>query len=358
MSLLRKTIHEIIPRDDAYLQRAHERINRLTMPPRALGRLLDLAETLAAITRSLNPPTARRVVVVMAADHGVAEEGVSAFPQDVTRQMVANFARGGAAINVLARQAGADVVVVDIGVAGETPRFEKLPEGVTVLDRKVASGTNNFAKGSAMTREQAIRSIETGIAVTNALAEKGLDILAPGDMGIGNTTASSAITAVLTGMSVSRVTGRGTGINDDALAKKIKVIEKAIALNKPRPSDAIDVLSKVGGFEIGGIAGCFLAGAALKIPVIIDGFISAAGALIASRICPGCHDYMIASHLSEEKGHAAILDALHLKPYLNLGLRLGEGTGACLMIHLIEAAKRILTEMATFDDAGVSGKIC
>jgi nicotinate-nucleotide--dimethylbenzimidazole phosphoribosyltransferase len=264
--------------------------------------------------------------------------------------MVSNFLRGGAAINVLARHIGARVVIADLGVAS---LLEPHPD---LRDRKVAMGTKNMVKGPAMSKEEAIRSIEVGIQLVEEELSIGMDILGTGDMGIGNTTASSAITAALTGADVATVTGRGTGVDDKGWEKKVKIIEKALERNRPDPKNAIDVLSKVGGFEIGGIAGVILAGARYRIPVVLDGFISGAAALIATSLCPQVKPYLIASHQSVEEGHRIILDRLGLIPLLNLGLRLGEGTGAALGISLVEASVAILDEMATFAEAGVSEK--
>ena len=265
--------------------------------------------------------------------------------------MVFNFLRGGAGINVLARHAGADVVVVDIGVDHDFGEIDGL------INLKVINGTKNFAKEPAMTRSDAVRCIETGIELANGYAKKGYKIFGTGDMGIGNTTPSSAIAAVLTGRPVSEVTGKGTGITDESLQNKIKVIEKGINLNKPNPNDAIDVLSKVGGAEIGGIAGLILGAASNRIPVVIDGFISTAGALIAYCIDPKVKDYIFAAHNSVEIGHKAMLDKMGLMPILDLNLRLGEGTGAALAMLMIEAGLKIYKEMATFGEAGVSSEI-
>jgi nicotinate-nucleotide--dimethylbenzimidazole phosphoribosyltransferase len=327
---------------------ARARQDALTKPPGSLGRLEDLSIQLAAATGSPRPAVARKAVIVMAADHGVAAEGVSAYPAEVTPQMVLNFARGGAAINVLARQAGARVIVVDIGVAADL-------DHPAVQNRKIARGTRNMARGPAMTREQAQAAIYEGIDVAQAEAARGLDLAATGDMGIGNTTASAAIIAAVTGRPAADVTGRGTGVDDAGLARKIAVIERALAVNQPNPDDPLDVLSKVGGLEIGGLAGVIVGAAARRVPVVIDGFIAGAAALIADRLCPDVRPYLIAGHQSVEIGHRAALDHLGLRPLLDLNLRLGEGTGAVLAFHLIEAAARILNEMATFTEAGVSG---
>lgn len=332
-------------------QQAETRQNNLTKPAKSLGRLEDISIQLAGMKADPCPRVDRKAVIVMAADHGVALEGVSAFPAEVTPQMVLNFLHGGAAINVLARQAGASVTIVDIGVASD---FDPSLPGL--LHRKVAHGTRNMAKGPAMTRAEAEKALVEGMDVLAQVAEKGLDLIATGDMGIGNTTPSSAIVAVLTGLPVAKVTGHGTGIDDASLAHKIKVIEQAIALNQPDPNDALDVLCKVGGLEIAGLAGVMIAAAARRIPVVVDGFISTAAAMIAVGLVPDVRNYLFSAHQSVEIGHHAMLKHLGLTPLIDLNLRLGEGTGAVLAFHLIEASSRILREMATFAEAGVSDK--
>ncbi len=349
--LLERTIEMIRPQDKEAMGKARLRQDQLTKPLGSLGRLEELSVKIAGITGKVTPSIEQKAIVTMAGDHGVIAEGVSAYPQEVTAQMVYNFLRGGAGINVLARHIGARVVVVDMGVAAN---FEPHP---LLISKKIAFGTSNMAKGPAMSREQALLAIDRGIEVINEEITKGLDIVGVGDMGIGNTTSSSAICAAITGEPVAKVTGRGTGIDDEQLASKVKVIEAALALNKPEPKDAIDVLSKVGGFEIGGIAGVILGAAAQRIPVVLDGFIAGAAALIATRLCPTVMDYLIAAHVSAEVGHRVILDYLGLKPLLDLGMRLGEGTGATLAIFVVEAAVKALGEMATFADAGVSEKL-
>jgi len=351
MSLLDHTTKLIQPADATFERKARQRLDNLTMPRGSLGRLQELAWRIAAMTRSLSPPLESRAVIVMAGDHGVAVEGVSAYPQEVTGQMVRNFASGGAAINVLARRAKARVITVDMGVASD---LSDLAAAGKIVSKRTAPGTRNLAAGPAMSRDQALQSIQAGIEVVGEAAEEGLDLLGLGDMGIANTTPSSAVAAALTSRSAREVTGTGTGIDRDALERKTRVIENALELNRPDPNDAVDVLAKVGGFEIGGIAGCVLAAAARRIPVIIDGLISTAGALIARELCPQCADYMIAAHRSVEIGHAAMLDKLGLEPLLDLRMRLGEGTGAALAMHLVDAAAGILTEMATFEEARVS----
>lgn len=346
--LITKTIERIRPLDKAAMAAALARQGTLTKPPGSLGRLEGLSVQIAGIQGKAIPEIKDKAIVTMAADHGVAAEGTSAYPQEVTAQMVLNFLSGGAGINVIAGQVGARVVIVDIGVIGEIDGGSKL------VSRKVAHGTRSMTAGPAMTMEEAATTIETGIEIVAAEAEKGLDIVGTGDMGIGNTTASSAIFAAISGQSAAGVTGRGTGVDNEQLARKVSVIEKALSVNHPDPKDPVDVLAKVGGFEIGGLAGVILAGAARRIPVVIDGFISGAAALIATGLSPQVKDYLIASHVSAEAGHRFILDYLGLKPLLNLDMRLGEGTGAALGISLAEAAVRILSQMATFAEAGVS----
>jgi nicotinate-nucleotide--dimethylbenzimidazole phosphoribosyltransferase len=284
----------------------------------------------------------------MGADHGVAAEGVSAYPQEVTGQMLLNFARGGAAINVLARQAGARVVVVDMGTAHPPPAR---PE---IRAQRIAAGTANFTRGPAMTREQALTALAAGAGLAEALAGDGVGLIGIGDMGIANTTASSALAAVFTGAPPEEVTGRGTGIDDETFRRKVDVIRRGLALNRPDPGDAVDALAKVGGFEIAGLAGVVLGAAAARVPVVVDGFIAGVAALAAVRIAPHAGGYLIASHRSVEAGHRLVLQALGAKPLLDLDLRLGEGTGAALAMMLVDAALAIAAEMATFQSAGVS----
>jgi nicotinate-nucleotide--dimethylbenzimidazole phosphoribosyltransferase len=340
------------PLDNVWFARARERTADLLMPPRALGQLHDVSERLCGIRATLEPSVDRRVVVVMAGDHGVVEEGVSAYPQEVTAQMVLGFLRGRAGINVLAAHAGAEVRVIDMGVKSNIDVGELDPGG-RFINRKLAAGTNNIACGPAMTREQAETAIRAGFALAADLFDEGVDIIGTGDMGIGNTTPSAAIGATLTGRTVDEMVGRGTGVDDDGLRRKKDVVRRALSINAPNPNDALDVLAKVGGFEIGGIAGVVLAGAARRRPVVIDGFISTAGALIAHALCPTVTDFLFAGHCSTEAGHRWMLTHLDLDPLLDLGLRLGEGTGGALAMCVIEGAVRIFREMATFAEAGV-----
>jgi len=351
MDKINQTIAGIRPLDPKAMEEARIRQDSLTKPRGSLGQLETLSIQVAGIKGDPRPRITHKVIFTLAGDHGVTTEGVSAYPSEVTPQMVYNFLRGGAGINVLARHIGGRVVIADLGVASA---LEADPD---LKIKKVASGTRNMARGAAMSREEAIRCIEAGIELVEAEVPKGMDILGTGDMGIGNTTSSSAITAAITGADVVRVTGRGTGLDDDAWQRKSKIIQKALDTNRPDPTDAIDVLSKVGGFEIGGIAGVILAGARCRVPVVIDGFISGAAALIAATLSPEVKPYLVASHQSAEQGHRVLLEYLGLKPLLNLDLRLGEGTGAALGIFLVEASLKILDEMATFSEAGVSEKI-
>ncbi len=356
MDLLENTVKAIRPVNREWYETAQKHLDNLTKPPGSLGRLEEFARRLVAITENNKPILDRKVIFTFAGDHGIVDEGVSAYPKAVTPQMVFNFLRGGAGINVLARHAGAEIVVVDIGVDfdfGEAVAHGDVPLRIM----KVMKGTRNFARGPAMTREEAVKCIEKGIELAVGYAKKGCRMAGTGDMGIGNTTPSSAIASVLTGAPVREVTGKGTGISDGALERKIKVIEDAINLNRPDPKDAIDVLSKVGGTEIGGIAGLILGAASKRTPVVIDGFISTAGALVAYTIEPSVSDYMFAAHNSVEKGHRAMLKTMGLEPVLDLGLRLGEGTGAALAMLMIEAGLKIYKEMATFREAGVSDEI-
>ncbi len=351
MKLLEQTIAKIEPQSREHRKLAEEHILDLTMPRWALGRVLDLAVDLVGMTRSMSPAVKQKNIVLMAGDHGIIEEGVSEQPQDVTVQMVYNFIGRGAGINVLAHNAGANVTVVDMGINNSV---QDLVDAGKIIDKKIAHGTKNFAKGPAMTREQAVASIEAGIEVAYKLSPC-TDIFGTGEMGICNTSPSSAIIAVLTGIDeVADVVDRGAGLPVAKLPRKAAAIKKGIEINQPDPNDGIDVLAKVGGLEIGGIAGLILGAAALKKPVMVDGFISTAGALIANAICPTAKEYMIAAHGSMEKGHRPMLDILGKKPLLDLNLRLGEGTGAALAMNIVDAAVEIMNNMATFSKAGVS----
>ncbi len=348
--MLNDITDRIGPLDTEAADAAQARQNTLTKPPGSLGRLEALSVQLAGITGQPIPLIDHKAVITMAGDHGVVAEGVSAFPQEVTPQMVMNFLHGGAAINVLARHVGARVVIVDMGVAADIPPHEGL------VVRKIAPGTQNIARGPAMTREQAEQAIRAGVEIVEAEVKRGLDIVGSGEMGIGNTTPSAAIAAALARRTPAEIAGRGTGVDDEGLTRKVRAIESALEVNQPDPEDGLDVLEKVGGFEIGGLAGVILGAAANRVPVVVDGFISTAAAMIAVAIAPQVKLYLIAAHRSQERGHGLMLDWLGLDPLLDFDLRLGEGTGAALGISLAEASCKILAEMATFEDAGVSNK--
>ncbi len=351
MDKIADTIAKIQKIDDGLIKLAQSRLDNLTKPQGSLGRLEEFARRMVAITGSTIPRTERKVIFTIAGDHGVTKEGVSAYPSEVTPQMVYNFIAGGAGVNVLARHVGAKVMVVDMGVAAD---FEP---AANLIVKKIAYGTKNIATGPAMSNNEAKKSIESGIDVFNEeLNEHGIDIVGTGDMGIANTTPSAAIICAVTGKDPSIIAGRGTGVDDLRLKLKIDVIRKALEINKPDPRDPLDLLAKVGGFEIGGIAGLILAAVSHRIPVVVDGFISTAGALIAIGFNPTVTDYLFMSHNSAEKGHSEVLDFIGIEPMLDLDLRLGEGTGAALAIGIIEASVKILTEMATFGEAGVSNR--
>lgn len=349
--LLRAVMSQIGGLDAPASEAAQQRQQILTKPLGALGRLEELSIQLAGITGVLRPPLRPCRVIVCAGDHGVTAEGVSAYPADVTTQMVLNFLAGGAAINVLARQFGAEVTVVDVGVKGELPDHPRL------VKARIRPGTANFLREPAMTRAEAVAAIEVGIRVAQAAIADGVRVLVTGDMGIGNTTASAAIAAALTGRPAVEVTGLGTGLGRDGWRHKVEVVARAIEIHLPDEHDPLDVLSKVGGLEIGAIAGVVLAAAAAHIPVLIDGVIATAGAAIANELAPAVRAFMIAGHQSMEPGHRVLLDHLDLRPLMSLDLRLGEGTGAMLALPLLDAAVALLNEMATFSDAGVSGPL-
>ena len=353
VSYLEATFRNIYPQDASFRDQATARLEQLTMPHWALGDLMDMAVDLAGMTRSLNPSVKRKKVVVMAGDHGVTAEGISKYPSEVTAQMIYNFVNGGAGINALARQAGADVVVVDMGVAAD---LDDLARNGKIISKKFGKGTDNMAQGPAMTRTHAVLAVEAGVELAYQLGPE-VDVFGTGDMGIGNTTPSAAIASVLTGNDVATVTGRGTGLDDAQLEHKIRIIEQSIKINKPDPKDGLDVLAKVGGFEIAGIAGLIIGAAAQRKPVVVDGFISTAGAMIAYSLEPFVRDYIICAHRSVEQGHKFMHEKLRLKPMLDLNLRLGEGTGSALAMNLVEAAVHILTEVATFEEAGVAGSL-
>jgi nicotinate-nucleotide--dimethylbenzimidazole phosphoribosyltransferase len=345
---LEETCRRIMPVDADIAAQTQHLLDAKTKPRRSLGRLEDLACRVAAARHKALPPMPRKVIVVMGADHGVADEGVSAYPPEVTGQMLLNFARGGAAINVLGRQAGAHVVVVDMGAR------EQISEFANLLSRRIGPGTRNFTRGPAMTRAEALQALEAGIEIAESLVKEGFDLIGLGDMGIGNTTSSSALVAALGGACPEEVTGRGTGIDDEGWGRKLSAIRRGLALHLGETRDTIDVLARLGGFEIAGLAGVVLGAAAEHVPIVLDGFITGTAGLIAARIAPPTASYMIASHRSVERGHRVVLEMLALKPLLDLRLRLGEGTGAALAMGLVDFSLRLLHEMATFEAAGIT----
>lgn len=348
-SELHNIIENIKPIDKTWVEKARLRTAQLVMPSRALGRLHDISERLCAIQEILEPSLKRKTILVFAGDHGVADEGVSAYPQEITGAMVQTFLKNGAGINAISRQVGAEVLVVDMGIIPEL-NPGSLDGGERLLIHKISPGTKNLSKKPAMSRQAAVKAIMTGFQIAADLFEQGVEVLGSGDMGIGNTTPSAAIGAVITGRNLQEMVGRGTGIDDQGLVNKRETIQRGIQVNQPDAKDGVDVLSKVGGFEIGGIAGCILAGAFHHRPVVIDGFISTAGALVAHSLCPHVTDYLFAGHCSEEPGHIGMLNYLGLKPILDLGMRLGEGTGGALAMNIMEAAVRVFNEVLTFEE--------
>lgn len=347
-----EAIARIAPPDRAAEAEAQSYLDRLTKPPGSLGRLEELARRVCGIQGAVPPHIGRKLIFVFAADHGVTAEGVSAYPQAVTAQMTQNFLSGGAAINALARAFGVDIEIVDAGVAHDLPPDDKL----RVL--KIRRGTDNFTRSPAMARAEAEASVEAGIGSVAAAAANGKPFLiGAGEMGIGNTTSAAAILCALTGAAPRDAAGSGAGVDAEGFARKVAAIERGLAVNHPDKNDALDVLAKVGGLEIGAMAGVMLGAAAHRVPLVLDGFIAGAAALLARALCPAVSDYLFAAHLSAEKGHRVMLGALGLEPLLDFGMRLGEGTGACLAMGVIEAAVKVMREMATFESAGIAGKV-
>ncbi len=348
MKSYEKTIATICSLDPALEPAVQAHLDDLTKPPGSLGRLEELALQVCLIQDRVRPNMGAKRIYCMAADHGVADEGVSAFPKAVTPQMVRNMLSGGAAINVLTRHAGVELVVVDMGVD------DPLENAVGLCRRAIRRGTDNMAIGPAMRREEAEMALETGISLAEEASRDGVTLLGTGEMGIANTTSATALFAACLGCRVDDIVGRGTGIDQERIAHKAAVIKQALALNSTRLADPVDRLAALGGFEIAGIAGLVLGGASCRLPVVVDGFISTAGAVAACAICPRVRDYLIFSHLSQERGHRAIMDRLNARPVLNLDMRLGEGTGAAIAMGIVEAAVKVYNEMATFSGAGVS----
>jgi len=349
---LRSAIGRVRPVDSMWRHRAHAHLDGLTKPRHSLGRLEWIAARLCAIQETLTPRTAPRRIVVFAADHGVTAEGVSAFPSVVTAQMVGNFLRGGAAINALARAVAADVCVVDVGVAGD---IDTSGDAATFASRRVRPGTRNIAQEPAMSGDELTSAVGVGLDIADAAAGAGVAVLACGDMGIGNTTAASAMTAALTSAPPSEVTGTGTGIDSATVVRKIAAVTRALRVNQP-DRDALEVLRTVGGLEIAAITGAYVGAASHRMAIVGDGFIATAAALVAAEVCPPWLDYWFAGHLSSEPGHGRQLRHLRQEPLLQLNMRLGEGTGAALAMHLLNAAAAAMNEMATFESAGVAAR--
>jgi nicotinate-nucleotide--dimethylbenzimidazole phosphoribosyltransferase len=349
---LQDIVKGIEPLDQEWITKAGQRTAQLVMPTRALGRLHEISERLCGIQETMQPSINRKAILVMAGDHGVVEEGVSAYPQEVTGAMVQTFLAGGAGINAIARHVTADVYVVDMGIMAELGGVDS----DRLIVHKIAPGTANFARGPAMSTKEAEQSILFGFQEAAKLYQNGVEILGTGDMGIGNTTPSAAIAAVICGGDLEEMVGLGTGVDIDGLTRKRDAVARGIAVNSPDASDGLDVLAKVGGFEIGAIAGCVLSAAFHRRPVVIDGFISTAGALIAHTLCPLVTDYLFAGHCSEESGHRAMLEYLKLDPILDLGMRLGEGTGGALAMSIMQGAVGVFKEVLTFEEAGVADK--
>ncbi|MEI8140817.1 MAG: nicotinate-nucleotide--dimethylbenzimidazole phosphoribosyltransferase [bacterium] len=350
MNTLEHTLKIIRPVDHSITPAIQAHLDDLTKPQGSLGRLEEIAMRYALATGTVKPKPGKCRIYCFAGDHGVAAEGVSAFPKEVTPQMVFNMLAGGAAVNVFARHAGAELNVVDMGVDAD---FANAPH---LLHHKVARGTANMAIGPAMTKAQTIQALETGIALATQAASEGITLLGTGEMGIANTTPATALFAAYLDLKPSSITGRGTGVDDARLQHKISVIEKSIAINKDSLTEPLSILAALGGFEIAGIAGLVLGGAANRVPVVVDGFISTAGALAAIKLQPAAADYVFFSHLSEEAGHRIVMNAIGVKPILDLNMRLGEGTGGALAMTIIQAALKMMAEMATFSSAQVSGK--
>lgn len=356
MDELKRIISQIEPVNRTWFDKAAERQTQLTKPPSSLGRLEEIACWVAAIQETLSPSVDHKRVVVFAADHGITEEGISPYPSAVTAQMVANFLRGGAAINAVAKTVGAELVIVDAGVASPMPALEPMDGSVEFIRSPVRKGTRNFRKESALSEEEALKSLLLGYDTALRARRDGVNLIGMGEMGIGNTTSAAAVTAAITGAAAAAVTGRGTGADDELLKRKQQIVAESVQLHAGKQDDAFHILRSLGGLEIGGLAGLCLGAAAGRMCVVCDGFIATASAALAIKLCPAVADYIVAGHLSTEPGHALVLEVLGRKPLLDLGMRLGEGTGAALAMAVIDAAIRTFTEMATFESAGVSNK--
>ncbi len=347
MDILKETLNSIEPAHEDAVNQARERLDNLAKPIGSLGKLEDIAAKMAGITGKVYNKINKKCVIVMSADNGVVEEGVSSAPQSVTALLTENMAKGILGVCTIAECAGSDVRVVDIGVKAKF-------NNPKIIDKKIGYGTNNISKGPAMTREDAIRGIEIGIQMVDQLADEGYDLLGTGELGIGNTTTSAAVLCALSGLEVDVTVGKGAGLTEEQFQNKKAIVQKALAINKPDKNDVIDVISKVGGFDIAGLCGCFLGAAKRRIPIVIDGYISSAAALCACKLNPTVYDYIFPSHLSAEPGSMYIMKELNLEPLVDLKMRLGEGSGCPIAFHIIESALNVINKMATFDDAMIN----
>jgi nicotinate-nucleotide--dimethylbenzimidazole phosphoribosyltransferase len=344
--MFEETLNMIEGLDIKIIGAVKKRLDSLSKPLGSLGKLEDIVQQIAGITGQVFPNIGKKAIVIMCSDNGVVDEGITQAPKNVTSAVTKNFFKGITGINVFARHTGADIFVVDIGIDDDI-------ECPGIICKKIRKGTRNMALGPAMTRDETIKAIEAGISVVSDLRDNGYNLLGTGEMGIGNTTTSSAIVAVLTGAKIEEVVGRGAGLTSEGLKKKIDVVKHSIKINNPDHKDPLDVLSKLGGYDIAGLVGCYIGAAANRVPILIDGFISSTAALLATRIKPEVKSFMLPSHMSSEPGSRKVIDALGLEPYLKLDMRLGEGTGAALAFHVIDAAMTAYKEMGTFDDARI-----
>lgn len=345
MELLKRTLEGIKPANEENMKAAQERLDGLLKPPGSLGKLEDIAKQLAGIYGVDLPQKEEKAIIMMVADNGVYEEGYHEYPQDITLALAELAGPGLIGVSVLAKHAGARLCVVDVGINGDVA-------GEHIINRKIRKGTSNIAKGPAMTREEAVKAIGIGIEITNALIDEGIGVIGTGEAGLCNTTTSAAVISALTGEKPEATVGIGTGVQSEAMQKKLQAVKNALAINKPDSKDVIDVVAKVGGFDIAAMMGCYLAAASRKKPIVIDGFIAGAAALAAIRLCPQVKDYMIPSHLSAEKGVQILFKHLGMEPMLLMNMRLGEGTGAALAFNLIDTACSIINNMGSFADLG------
>jgi nicotinate-nucleotide--dimethylbenzimidazole phosphoribosyltransferase len=354
--MFEKTLEKIKPIDKTWLEKAEAHQLKLTKPPQSLGRLEEIANRICAIQESLSPNINTKRIVICAGSHGVCDEGVSPYPAEVTAQMVANFLNGGAAINALARVSNIELDVVDVGVKGAVPNIEIKSENCRFISSKVAEGTRNFVREAAMTEAEMMKAIEIGISLAMQAKQSGVALIGLGEMGIGNTTSASAITSALTNLPPEKTVGRGTGADDAMLAHKIEIVKRTLEFHDLDAEKPLEVLQKIGGLEIACLVGVCFGAASERIAVVSDGFIATAAVALAITICPPLKDYVFASHLSVEIGHSKLLEYIEQKPFFDLEMRLGEGTGAALAMNIFTAAVAAFNEMATFEQASVSNR--